>query len=443
MHQILRSYQEEHFSYRLALLRHNWIAALVVTVVMLAPTAHPVAAQTLTRAKPEDVGMSSERLHRVHDVIQRYIKSGDITGGVTLVARDGHIVYLEAQGVQDLDSKTPMRTDAEFRIASMTKPVTSAAIMTLFEQGQLRLIDPISRFIPEFKNEKVAIADNSPQGFSLTPAEHDITIRDLLTHTSGLGSSGPSSKLAAQLIAARTKDETLATFIPRAAALPLDFQPGTEWRYSSFFGFETLARVAEVVSGETYDRFLRQRIFDPLGMKDTYFTVKLPADYMHRLPTLYRKTDSGLQKSSPESDPAIARPEYLSGAGGLATTAEDYAKFAQMMLNGGEWNGKHLLSPKTVALISSDHVGNLCCPGAGDMHGYGFGFGVQVLVNSIDASNLAINGSYGWSGAFGTFYWIDPQDKVIGILMVQTWGNPAITRLRQDFQTAVNQAIVK
>ena len=416
---------------------------MAAVILVSAMTFGPIAAQTLSRANPEDVGISAGRLQRVGAVLERYIESGDISGGVALVARDGHIVYLEAQGVRDLDSKAPMRTDTVFRIASMTKPITSAAILTLFENGQLRITDPVSRFIPEFKNEKVAVSDNSSQGFYVVPAERDIAIRDLLTHTSGLGSNGPTNKLVAQLIAARTADETLATFIPRAAALPLDFQPGAEWRYSSFLGFETLARVAEVISGQTYDQFLSRRIFDPLGMKDTYFTVKLPEDRASRLATLYRRTDAGLQKSPDTSDPAIARPKYLSGAGGLATTAEDYARFAQMMLNGGELNGKRLLSPKTVALISSDHVGKLCCPGAGDMRGYGFGFGVRVLVDSTEASALAVNGSYGWSGAFGTFYWIDPQDKLIGILMVQTWGNPAIAQLREDFQTAVTQAIVK
>jgi CubicO group peptidase (beta-lactamase class C family) len=438
---IFRYKSKEAASHRIADAR---TVRKVFALMVLAATATGTAgAQVLSRAKPEDVGMSAARLQRVHDVVQRYIQSGDITGGVTLVARDGHIVYLEAQGVRDLDSKAPMQTDTMFRIASMTKPVTSAAIMTLFESGQLRLTDPVSRFIPEFKNEKVAIADDSATGFYVVPADHDITIRELLTHTSGLGSSGPTRKLVAQMIDARTQDETLATFIPRAAALPLDFQPGTEWRYSSFLGFETLARVAEVISGQTYDQFLRQRIFDPLGMKDTYFTVKVPPDQASRMATPYRKTDSGLQISPSSSHPGIARPKYLSGAGGLTTTTEDYARFAQMMLNGGELNGKRVLSPKTVALISSDHVGKLCCPGTGDMRGYGFGFGVQVMVNSTDASNLVVNGSYGWSGAFGTFYWIDPQDKLIGILMVQSSENSAIGRLHLDFQTAVNQAIVK
>ena len=423
------------------------VASRLAAALLAFLTVSTLRAQSLPRAKPEDAGLSSDRLELVHALVQRYIDAGEFTGSVTLIARKGKIVYLETQGTTDLDSKTPMRPDAIFRLASMTKPITSAAVMSLVEQGKLLLTDPVSKFIPEFKNQKVVArissdaliqGDRAPQTFAAVPADHDITIYDLITHTSGFASNGPSRDAMNKLLDARTSADTLATIIPKAAAaLPLDFQPGAKWQYSNFLGFETLARVVEIVSGQTYDQFLRRHFFDPLGMKDAFFAVKLPKDRMQREPTLYRKVNGKLQNSADAEDPAIARPEYLSGSGGLAMTADDYARFAQAMLNGGELGGKRILSPRTVQVISTDHVGKLYT-----VPGFGFGLGVEVLTDATKALTLSSNGSYGWGGALGTYFWIDPAQQLFCVTMVQTWNTPAIAQFHQALRNVVSQAIV-
>jgi CubicO group peptidase (beta-lactamase class C family) len=242
-----------------------------------------LAAGSVPTAKPEEVGLSTERLKRAGEAVQRHIVAGNVSGAVTLVARRGRIAYFEAQGMQDLETKKPMPKNGIFRLASMSKPITGVAVMMLVEEGKIRLTDPVSRFIPEFKAlNKVAVArpggggggrgggggataaggrGNAPPAFDVVTATREITVRDLLTHTSGLASGGLGAATAPQ----RTESDTLATYIPKMASVPLDFQPGTLWRYSGLVGFDVLSRIVEVVSGQTYDQFLKQRIFDPLG----------------------------------------------------------------------------------------------------------------------------------------------------------------------------------
>jgi CubicO group peptidase (beta-lactamase class C family) len=411
-------------------IRRNRNAIVLILLAVLC--ALPLAAQSLPRARPEEAGLSAEGLRQVDAVVQRYMDRGEISGAVTLVARNGRIARLQSQGVMDLESKAPMRNDVIFRLASMTKPVTAVAVLLLVEEGRLQLTDPVSKFIPEFKGQKV----EAPQGAGgLVPAAREITIRDILTHTSGVGSAGRDWPPAVQLLNSRTPETTLAQFIPRVAALPLNFQPGTEWRYSNFLAFETLGRVVEVVSGQTYDQFLRQRIFEPLGMRDTFFTVLAPADRRARMATFYEKLDGKLVKRSDTANPTIASSKYLSGSGGLSSTAEDYVKFAQMTLNMGELNGKRLLSRSSMELMTSNQAGSLYTK-----PGYGFGFGVEVLQDPAKAQSLSSAGAYGWTGAIGTYYWVDPAQKLIGILMIQTWGNPTINELREEFRKAVNQS---
>jgi CubicO group peptidase (beta-lactamase class C family) len=404
-------------------------------------------AQTLPTTKPEEVELSTERLQRINEVIQRYLDSGQISGAVTLVARNGRIAHFEAHGLMDIEAKKPIRKDALFRMASSTKPVAGVAIMMLMEEGKVRLSDPVSRFIPEFKETKVAVLKSStpppivpgqpppaPEIYTI-PATREITVRDLLTHTSGLGSGGASAGEAGKVMQARKPTDTLGDFIPRLGALPLDFQPGSQFRYSGLAGIDVLSRIVEIASGQTFDQFLRQRIFDPLGMKDTFFA--LPEDRQARLMTLYRRANNKLEKH-PNQEMLMNRV-YFSGAAGLVSTAEDYFRFAQMLANGGQLNGKRLLSPRTVELMSSNHTGEMFPGQLGRPVGMGFGFTVEVVVDAIKADSRRSNGSFGWDGAFGTHFWVDPKEKLVAVLMIQT----ANRGLHRDFENAVMQAIVE
>jgi CubicO group peptidase (beta-lactamase class C family) len=383
--------------------------------------------------KPEDVGMSSERLARIHEAIQRHVDAGEISGAVTLVARRGRVAHFETHGLMDIESKRPMDRDAIFRIASMTKPITGVAVMMMLEEGRLRLSDPVSRFLPEFKASQVAMPWTGTPAFYLVPADRELTIRDLLTHTNGLMTGGPGSKAGP---ARPVEGDTLATYVPRLAAAPLDFQPGTQWAYSGLAGPDTLSRIVEIVSGMPYDQFLRTRIFEPLGMKDTFFYP--PDDRRPRLTTLYSKSPNGLVKA--ENQNGFSLKSYCSGGGGLMSTAEDYLQFAEMLLNGGELNGKRLLSPRTVDLMASNHVGDMFNGKLGrPAHGMGYGLLVGIVEDGVAAGLRVSNGSFGWDGAYGTQTWIDPKEKMVTIVMIQT----QVVSVQRDFESAVMQAIVE
>ena len=299
--------------------------------------------------------MSSERLERITQVVERAIAAKQISGAVTVVARRGRVAHFEAQGLLDIEADHPMQKDTIFAIASMTKPVTGVAILMLVEEGKVRLRDPVSRFIPEFRDTKVAIPDRSagtnrgndegPPAVYTIPASREITIRDLLTHTSGLVSGGAGAAEASR-VAPRRLTGTVAEYAAGLGAAPLDFQPGTQWAYSGLAGIDTLGRVVEVASGLTFDEFLRQRIFEPLGMHDTAFNVS--ADRQHRVVTLYARGQDGLERR--EHPAWVSTTTLFSGGGGFWSTAEDYLQFAQMLVNGGELHGVRLLGPRTVDL---------------------------------------------------------------------------------------------
>jgi CubicO group peptidase (beta-lactamase class C family) len=423
-----------------------WSVLALSAVVALLATS--LTATGLSPAKPEDLGFSSGRLARVTDVVQRHITEGRITGAVTLVARRGQIAYFEAQGLMDREAKTPMRKDAIFRIASMSKPITGVAVMMLVEEGKLRLTDPVSRFIPEFKDTKVAVPKagavpaaapvagqppRSPEA-DLVSAQRAVTVRDLLTHTSGLASGGLGTR-EANRIANRETTSTLAPYVARLGTAPLDFQPGTEWRYSALAGIDVLGRIVEVASGLTFDQFLRQRIFEPLGMKDTGFSV--PADRHSRIVTLYGRTQKGLER---QDTPAwLATSTLFSGGGGLWSTAEDYVRFAQMLVAGGELDGTRLLGPRTVARMAANHVGDKYTGTSRSLRGMGFGLTMEVVLDEVESGQARSTGSFGWDGAFGTHFWVDPKESMVGILMVQTPGSG----LTRDVEHAVMQAIVE
>ena len=407
--------------------------------------ALPLAAGQLPMGKPEEAGMSTERLQRIHQAVQRHIDAGAISGAVTLVARHGKIVHFQAHGLMDLESKKAMTTDAIFRIASMTKPITGVAVMMMVEEGKIRLSDPVSKYIPEFKDTKVAVPRDSitprPAGtpggqpdFYLVPAYREITIHDLLTHTSGLMSGGLGARAAGTSI--KRPDDTLATYVPRLGSVALDFQPGTQWAYSGAAGPEVLGRIVEIVSDQPYDQFLRTRIFEPLGMKDTFFYP--PDDRRPRMVTLYDKSPKGLPKSANQD--GFSSKTFFGAGGGLMSTAEDYLQFAQMLLNGGKLNGHVLLGPRTVQLMASNHVGDMFNGKLGrPAHGMGYGLLMGVIEDSVASGLRVSTGSFGWDGAYGTQTWIDPAEKMVTIVMIQT----QVVPVQRDFENAVMQAIVE
>ena len=395
----------------------------------------PGFAASLPIERPETVGLSSERLARIHTTLQRYIDRQEIAGAVSLMARHGRIAWFEAQGLMDLESKKPMQKDAMFRIASMTKPITSVALMILYEQGYFQLNDPVSRWIPEFKNMQVAVSTGA--SYKTVPAEREITIRHLLTHTSGLSSPYVVPGFVVpeynKLVASRTADETVGDFAKKLAKLPLEFQPGSAWAYGP--STDVVGYLLELISGMPLDRFFEEKIYKPLGMTDTYFYP--PEDKMPRLATVYTPA-----KPSGISVTVVPRrgTKFFSGAGGLVSTAQDYARFSQMLLTGGQLDGNRLLSRKTIDLMTSNHIGRLKL--WDNLRGYRFGLGFRVLTDLGESANLGSLGSYGWGGAFGTIFWIDPKEDMFGILMIQLRPYDHVN-IRQDFQTMATQAIIE
>jgi CubicO group peptidase (beta-lactamase class C family) len=409
----------------------------------------------LARATPESVGMSTERLGRMHAGMQALVDNRQVGGLVTLVARDGKVVDLQAYGYQDVDSKTPMKTDSIFRIASMSKPITSVAIMMLFEDGKLALTDPVSRFIPAFREMRVVTRAAGSTEPTLQPARRQITVRDLLTHRSGLtygfldnAQAGNAYRQTGVSDGLTVTDVALAENIDRLAKAPLVSQPGAEWHYS--LSTDVLGRVVEVASGMPFDQFLATRIFGPLKMNDTSFIV---ADTKwSRFVNVY--TGDGQGGIRPMKDPesfgnthmspaAYYKPgkKYFSGGAGLTSTAQDYARFAQMLLNGGVLDGVRLLSPKTVELMTTSHTLDLNLPTAttpvlGPGAEWGLGFKITTDLGATQMPGSA--GMYGWSGIYGTFFWVDPREKLIGVLMVQRYPGPPAAA---PFQSLTYQAV--
>lgn len=399
-----------------------------------------VAASLPKASRPEDLGLSSERLQRIHQMIQRHIETGDITGAVTLVARHGQLAWVDAVGVMDLDTKQPMTRASLFRMASMTKPVIGTAMMMMIEEGKVSVTDPVSKFIPEFKNIKVGIlqspggrgANASAPKFYIVPADRELIVKDLLTHTSGLV-AGPMGQSEAAKIR-RKPEETLADFIPRLATTPLEFQPGTRWMYSASDGFDPLGRIIEIASGQPLNTFLKERIFDPLDMPDT---SHYPTDaQMPRLVSVYQRRDNALVKTPLAASLSMSSKVYFASGGGLVSTVDDYSHFAQMLANGGEYNGHRLLSPRTVKYMASVHI-PFTLPGRSP--GEGFGLTVRVIQDALAGEIRISDGSFGWSGVYGTHFWVDPKEDIVAVLMCQT----SIREMRPEFENAVIQAIVK
>lgn len=389
------------------------------------------------RVNIANTGLSADRLQRIHDAMQRYIDRGEVAGVVTLVTRRGQVAWLDAQGQMDIAKKTPMRTDAIFRIASMTKPITSVAVMMLLEEGRFQLTDPVSKYLPEFKSMRVLVMNAPGQGvlpIRTVPAEREITIQHLLTHTAGLPNTYTgATELANKLAGERKAGDTIGDMVKKLAQLPLEFQPGAAWQYGP--ATDVLGRLVEVVSGMPFDQFLQKRIFDPMGMKDTRFYV--PDESLPRLATNYEPADEKSIRAV--TSQRRGSKVYFSGGGGLHSTAEDYLRFCQMLLNGGKAGESRLLSRKSIELMTVNHIGNSqIWP---TLSGNRFGLGFRVLTDLGKAAHLGSLGSYGWGGAFGTYFWIDPKEEMAGILMVQIRPYSHLN-LRMDFQNLATQAIV-
>jgi CubicO group peptidase (beta-lactamase class C family) len=396
-------------------------------------------------ATPAAVGVSVERLNRLSSTLQQYVDQQRVAGLVTIVVRNGRTVHLEAFGKRDVESGAPMTTDTIFRIASMSKAITSVATMILIEEGKLLLSDPVSKFIPSFAKTTVMVPP--PPGavpgtpVSAVPAKRQITVRDLLTHTAGIGyGAGPAE---AQYKAANVhmwyfadKAEPIATTIDRLAALPFDAQPGEKYVYG--FNTDILGVVVEKASGMSLDEFLKTRIFQPLKMADTHFY--LPIEKRDRLATVYSLRDGKLVRAPQEG---MGQGAYVdgprqsfSGGAGLLSTAADYARFLQMVVNGGELDGVRLLSPKTVELMSSSHTGSLYNEGR-----TGFGLGFEVVEHVGRSGEHGSVGLLSWGGAYHTDFWADPQEKVVAVLMTQLL--PAAgSDLHGKFRALVYQSIV-
>jgi CubicO group peptidase (beta-lactamase class C family) len=391
----------------------------------------------LSAAAPEDVGLSQERLSRIRPAMERALGNGEMAGAVGLIARHGKIAYFETYGQADREAKKPMQKDAIFRMYSMTKAVTGVAVMTLYEQGYFSLRDSVSKFLPEFKTMRVAMPDGKT-----VPAERDITILDLLRHTSGLNYAGPLDEhgglLYKKLGIGGDAQYPLAELVRRLASAPLVHQPGTIWDYS--YSIDVLARLVEVVSKEPVDQYFAEHIFRPLKMVDTGYFV--PEENWNRLAALYVPHPGGSVErlQGPAQDSYRHKPLLLGGGSGLVSTASDYLRFVQMLLNGGELEGTHILSPKTVDLMSANLLGDL--PKVNNVNGrIGYGFGLTFAVNlGIDKTGaIGSKGEYNWGGAAGTAFWIDPTEDMVGVFMVQVM--PQQT-LKDQFKQLAYQAIV-
>jgi CubicO group peptidase (beta-lactamase class C family) len=395
-----------------------------LVIVLLASLGGLRARAQELAAKPESLGFSSMRLERIATVVQGSVDRGEIAGAVTLVARHGQVIWFRAGGKQDREKSRPMRTDAIFRICSMTKPIVSLAVMMLYEEGRFALDDPISKYIPEFGNPKVLVTQKDRKPYTI-PASTPVTIRNLLTHTSGIGYNwdpdlGPFYQQANIASGLLPVDLTIGENVKRLARLPLLFNPGERWNYG--LNVDVLGYLIEVVSGKPLDQFLKERIFEPLGMRDTFFYV--PEGKAERLATAYtwyegkglaRFPDAPITEGtfSYSADYPVRGPKKLfSGGAGLCSTASDYARFCQLMLNQGKLGKTQLISRKSVELMTHDQLG----PKFPDQE-FGLGFGIEGVKTPLH--ELGSKGQYQWGGFFYTGFSIDPKEDMITVFMAQ------------------------
>jgi CubicO group peptidase (beta-lactamase class C family) len=398
----------------------RFFVAFALTIILFGRVA---PADELPTAKPADVGFSAERLDRITQLLREDIGKGVIPGAVLLIARHGKIAYFESLGVLDPNTKAPMTKDAIFRVYSMSKPITSVAAMMLFEQGRIALDEPIAKYLPKFKEMKVGVEKIDPadskRRLELVAAEKPITIQDLMRHTSGLTYGFFGDLLVKKIYLeakVRAGDFTYSEFADRIAKLPLAFQPGSTWDYSH--STDILGRIIEVVSGKSLLQFEKDNLLGPVGMTDTSFVVSDQAKHARVSEPFNDDRVFGID--SEFNDPRLPR-RWESGGGGMVATAMDYARFAQMLLNGGTYDGRRYLGPKTVAYMTSDHLGAGVVRGPYYLPGPGYGFGLGVAVRrETGVSPYAGSvGDYYWGGAGGTYYWADPKEDMFVVFMMQ------------------------
>jgi CubicO group peptidase (beta-lactamase class C family) len=388
---------------------------------------------TLPSVSPESQGISSERLKQLDANIDQWIKEGQLNGATAIILRNGKIVYHRSFGLADKEKNIPMRNDHIYRIASMTKPIISVAAMMLYEEGKFLLTDPISKFIPEFKNPAVLDKYNaSDTTYTTVPAKREITMRDVLSHTSGIGYAQIGSASANAIYFKNkinggigTPYSTLKDVITRLAKLPLFAQPGEEFYYG--LNTDVLGYLVEVISGIPLDKYLQQKIFAPLGMRDTYFF--LPKEKYERLVPLYTQGNNKIRIQDSiislngifsRDFPKTPNGTYFSGGAGLSSTAYDYSLFGQMLLNGGELNGKRILSPATIQLMASNQIGDhLMWGDINKARRFGLGFG--ILTDYAEKTTMVPAGSYGWDGMFASHFWNDPKNKMVVVFMRNIW----------------------
>ena len=397
------------------------VSLLLGVAILGATSGTPisVSAQELPTALPEEVGMSSSRLDRLTGALQKYVHTDRIPGAVAMVLRDGRVVYHEAVGKLDIEADVPMGQDVIFRIASQTKALVSVAIMMLQEDGDLLISDPVSKYIPSLT--ATTVAEASDDGYQIVAARRLITVRDLLTHTAGIGygwdpggDAWHKAGITGWYFAHR--NEPMIETVNRMATLPFQAQPGERFVYG--YSTDILGAVVEVISGTNLDEFLKNRIFEPLGMHDTHFY--LPIEKKERLATVYSLTDN--LRRAPEGSGMETQGQYVegprrsfSGGAGLLSTARDYSRFLQMLLNEGQLNGTGVLSPSSVSLMTKNHVGDLYI----DEPGMGFGLGFSVRLDVGAAGVPGSKGEYGWGGAYHSTYWVDPTENLIVLYLTQ------------------------
>lgn len=409
-------------------------------------SAQLVLAQQLAEAPAESVGISSERLKRIDKVLQEYIDKQQVAGSVAIIVKNGKIVYYKGFGSDDWDTKTSLKKDAIFRIASQTKAITSTAAMILFEEGKFLLDEPVSKYIPSFKKPQIIDKFNEKDSsYTTKSAKTEITIRQLLTHTSGIGYPSIGSKESAAIYAKNdipsgigAPNYKLADVITRLGKMPLVHEPGERWTYG--LNCDVLGYLIEIWSGKPLNEFFQERIFEPLGMKDTYFY--LPENKKNRLAKLYTQDKDGktiMAESRPgfDNDYPKANGTFYAGGAGLTSTALDYAIFLQSFINGGQYNGKRILSPATVNLMTQNQIGDLNT----GRNKFGLGFSITT---EKEAARIPVSvGTFDWGGIFGTTYWADPKDKIVALLMTQKYPNSVWGEMQDKFKVLVYQALVE